>query len=69
MRDPKLRTQSLNQKSKEAENQPSALWEMISAHNKSMLVIINCPATDECAHLQSLHLLFHLSELLCKEFL
>lgn len=41
MRDEKWRAQSLSQKSKEAENQPSAFWEMISTHNKSMLVIIN----------------------------
>lgn len=41
MRDPKWRAQSLFQKSKEAENRPSALWEMISTLNKSMLVIIN----------------------------
>lgn len=41
MGDPKWRSQSLYQKSKEAEKQPSALWEMISTHKKSMLVIIN----------------------------
>uniref|UniRef100_H3C4X6 Ryanodine receptor 2b (cardiac) n=1 Tax=Tetraodon nigroviridis TaxID=99883 RepID=H3C4X6_TETNG len=37
LKDPKWRAQRLNPKSKEAENQPSALWEMVSTHNKSML--------------------------------
>lgn len=54
-RAPTWRAQRLSPKSKEAANQASALWEMISTHNKSMLVIIHYrlsrEATDERAHL------------------
>lgn len=41
MSDPEWRDQSRSQKPKEAEEQPSALWEVVSSHNKSMLVISN----------------------------
>lgn len=42
MTEPQWRAKSHSQQTKEAENQQSALWEVISCHNKSMLVIGSC---------------------------
>lgn len=41
MTEPKWRARSRSEESKKDENQQSAFWDVISTHNKRMLVIVN----------------------------